>query len=136
MTPIVDDISQLWDVPGNERFRRPAGLTGVYYRHSQGAIVTTDLARRQTFLSARAWLDDYLATVEDWTEGETLPVLLLGNKADLQNVTVNREEYNTFVEENNLLGFFEVSARDNTNISVSVRSLVDSILASNTRLVA
>ena len=123
-------------MPGNERFRRPAGLTGVYYRHSQGAIVTTDLARRQTFLSARAWLDDYLATFEDWTEEETLPVLLLGNKSDLQNVTANREEYNAFVEENNLLGFFEVSARDNTNISVSVRSLVDSVLATNPRLLA
>ena len=121
-------------MPGNERFRRPLGLTGVYYRHSQGAIVTTDLARRQTFLSARAWLDDYLATFEDWTEEERLPVLLLGNKADLQNVTANREEYNAFVEENNLLGFFEVSARDNTNISVSVRSLVDSVLSTNPRL--
>ena len=99
-------------------------------------MCTSPVTRRQTFLSARAWLDDYLATFEDWTEEETLPVLLLGNKADLQNVTANREEYNAFVEENNLLGFFEVSARDNTNISVSVRSLVDSVLATNPRLVA
>ena len=55
----------------------------------------------------------------------------VGNKSDLQNVTVNREEYNLFVEEQNLLGFFEVSARDNTNVSVAVRSLVDSVLATS-----
>ena len=46
-------------------------------------------------------------------------------------VSFNREEYNAFVEEHNLLGFFEVSARDNTNVSVAMRSLVDSVLGSN-----
>ena len=128
-------LSQLWDVPGNERFRRPGGLTGVYYRHSHGAMVTTDLARRQTFLAARAWIEDFLGApdiVDYWgEEGQPAPILLVGNKSDLQNVTVNREEYNLFVEEQNLLGFFEVSARDNTNVSVAVRSLVDSVLATS-----
>ena len=96
--------------------------------------MTTDLARRQTFLTARAWVEDFLASsdvVDNWGEDQPAPILLVGNKSDLQNVTVNREEYNAFVEEQNLLGFFEVSARDNTNVSVAVRSLVDSVLASN-----
>ena len=105
-------LSQLWDVPGNERFRRPGGLTGVYYKHSHGAMVTTDLARRQTFLTARAWIEDFLGApdiVDYWgEEGQPAPILLVGNKSDLQNVTFNREEYNLFVEEQNLLGFFEV----------------------------
>ena len=97
-------------------------------------MVTTDLARRQTFLTARAWIDDFLTSsdiVDHWGEDHPAPILLVGNKSDLQNVTVNREEYNSFVEEQNLLGFFEVSARDNTNVSVAVRSLVDSVLATN-----
>ena len=97
-------------------------------------MVTTDLARRQTFLTARAWIDDFLASsdiVDYWGEDHPAPILLVGNKSDLQNVTVNREEYNSFVEEQNLLGFFEVSARENTNVSVAVRSLVDSVLATN-----
>jgi GTPase SAR1 family protein len=115
-------------VPGNERFRRPAGLTEVYYRHSHGAMVITDLGRRQTFLAARAWIADYRAATGQEELGPP-PILLLGNKSDLQNVTVNREEYNSFVEEYNLLGFFEVSARDNTNVGVAVRSLVDGALA-------
>lgn len=94
----------------------------------------TDLARRQTFLSARAWLEDYLDSTEPGLldDEEPLPVLLVGNKSDLQNVAVNREEYNSFVEEQNLLGFFELSARDNTNVSVAVRSLVDRVLATHT----
>ena len=127
---IIWCVVQVWDVPGNERFRRPGGLTGVYYRHSHGAMVTTDLARRQTFLAAQAWVADYLAS-SDLPDSTPHPVLLVGNKADLQNITYNREEYNTFVEEHNLLGFFEVSARENTNVSVAVRSLVDSVLGSS-----
>ena len=97
-------------------------------------MVTTDLARRQTFLTARAWIDDFLTSsdvVDYWGEDHPAPILLVGNKSDLQNVTVNREEYTSFVEEQNLLGFFEVSARENTNVSVAVRSLVDSVLATN-----
>ena len=98
-------------------------------------MVTTDLARRQTFLTARAWIDDFLASssdiVDSWGEDQPAPILLVGNKSDLQNVTVNREEYTSFVEDQNLLGFFEVSARENTNVSVAVRSLVDSVLATN-----
>ena len=96
--------------------------------------MTTDLARRQTFLTARAWIDDFLASsdiVDCWGEDQPAPILLVGNKSDLQNVTVNREEYTSFVEDQNLLGFFEVSARENTNVSVAVRSLVDSVLATN-----
>ena len=89
-------------------------------------MVITDLGRRQTFLAARAWVADYRAATG---HGQEPPILLLGNKSDLQNVTVNREEYNSFVEEHNLLGFFEVSARDNTNVGVAVRSLVDGALA-------
>jgi len=97
-------------------------------------MVTTDLARRQTFLTARAWIDDFLASsdiVDCWGGDQPAPILLVGNKSDLQNVTVNREEYTSFVEDQNLLGFFEVSARENTNVSVAVRSLVDSVLATN-----
>ena len=97
-------------------------------------MVTTDLARRQTFLTARAWIDDFLTSsdiVDYWGEDQPAPILLVGNKSDLQNVTVNREEYTSFVEDQNLLGFFEVSARENTNVSVAVRSLVDSVLATN-----
>ena len=94
--------------------------------------MTTDLARWQTFLTARAWIDDFLASadiVDCW--GQPAPILLVGNKSDLQNVTANREEYTSFVEDQNLLGFFEVSARENTNVAVAVRSLVDSVLATN-----
>ena len=120
---------QLWDVPGNERF---GGLTSVYYKYSHGAIVTFDLARRETFLSAAAWLADYVAAMELGEEaGGVLPVVLVGNKADVENVNVADQEYVTWVEDNKMLAFYQVSARDNTNVDAAVKVLIDHILATD-----
>ena len=120
---------QLWDVPGNERF---GGLTSVYYKYSHGAIVTFDLARRETFLSAAAWLGDYVTTMElGGGEGGVLPVVLVGNKADVENISVASQEYVTWVEDNKMLAFYEVSARDDTNVDAAVKVLVDHVLATD-----
>ena len=120
---------QLWDVPGNERF---GGLTSVYYKYSHGAIVTFDLARRETFLSAAAWLSDYSTAMELVGEGEggagVLPIVLVGNKSDVENITAARLEFASWVEDNNMLAFYQVSARDNTNVDTAVKVLVDHVL--------
>ena len=76
---------QLWDVPGNERF---GGMTSVYYKYSHGAIVMFDLARRETFLAAAAWLSDYVTAMELGEDEERVPVVLVGSKADVENVVV------------------------------------------------
>ena len=56
-------------------------MTSVYYKYSHGAIVTFDLARRETFLAGLAWLADYTAAME--LEGEeAAPVVMVGNKSD------------------------------------------------------
>ena len=120
---------QLWDVPGNERF---GGMTGVFYKYSHGAILAFDLARRETFLSAAAWLTDYLTNMELVGDSETrLPVVLVGNKADVENITVASQEYNAWVDDNNIIAFYETSARDNTNVDIAVKVLVDHILATD-----
>ena len=60
---------------------RFGGMTSVYYKYSHGAIVTFDLARRETFLAGLAWLADYTAAME--LEGEeAAPVVMVGNKSD------------------------------------------------------
>merc|ERR1719206_1543394 len=119
---------QLWDVPGNERF---GGLTSVYYKYSHGAIVIFDLARRETFLSAAAWLSDYVAAMELGDDGEVVPVVLVGSKADVESAKVSEQEYVNWVEDNKMLGFFTVSVRDNTNVDKAVKVLVDHILATD-----
>ena len=60
--------------------------------------------------------------------GGVLPVVLVGNKSDVENITVARQEYASWVEDNNMLAFYQVSARDNTNVDTAVKVLVDHVL--------
>ena len=107
-------------------------MTSVYYKYSHGAVLTFDLSRRETFLSGAAWLEDYVTAMELEEDEETgaLPVILLGNKADVDNVNAvdETESYRQWVTENKVLAFYEVSARDNTNVDAAVKRLIDHIL--------
>jgi len=118
---------QMWDIPGHERF---GGMTNVYYKYSHGALVVFDLSRRETFLSGLAWLSDYIHSME-LDEDNVMPVMLVGNKNDVDSVHVSRKEYDTWVEDNHVLGFYDVSARNNTNIDEAVNCLLSHILNSN-----
>merc|ERR1712080_574769 len=106
---------QLWDVPGHERF---GNMTGVYYKYAHGAVLVFDLARQETFNSVIAWKEDFVTRMEfDNNPGDDpLPVVVLGNKCDLPNMSVDRQKYNSYVNDNNLLGFYETSARDNKDV--------------------
>ena len=85
--------------------------------------------RQETFDSAVAWKEDFVSKMEMELEpGVALPLVLLGNKCDLPNLAVDRQMYNTFVSENNLLAFYETSARDNKDVSVAVKVLAEHVL--------
>ena len=60
-----------------------------------------------------------------------MPVVLMGNKSDVDTVHVSRREYDTWVEDNHVIGFYDVSARNNTNIDDAVNSLIRHIITSN-----
>ena len=119
-------------------------MTSVYYKYSSGALVTFDLARyqkyiyisqttnyfsvrRETFLSGAAWLTDYINAME-LGEEPVKPVILVGNKSDVENINIASREYSSWVEDNNILGFYEVSARNDSNVDLAINSLLQHIL--------
>lgn len=99
---------QIWDTAGQERFR---SVTRGYYRGAAGALLVYDVTRRQTFAHVATWLADARSNTNPHTV-----MILVGNKADLEEsreVTV--EEAQRFADENNLL-FVETSAKNGTNV--------------------
>ena len=96
------------------------------------------LFRRETFLSGLAWLSDYISAMELEEEGGApLPVVLVGNKSDVDSVRrgeygeASRREYETWVEDNNVIGFWDVSARNDTNIDLAIHGLLQHILTNS-----
>ena len=60
--------------------------------------------------------------------GSPLPVVLLGNKCDLDEAEIDKAQLDKFCEEKRFCGWFDTSAKLNINIDKACRFLVEKIL--------
>ncbi|XP_005097933.1 ras-related protein Rab-32B [Aplysia californica] len=116
---------QLWDIAGHERFGH---MTRVYYKYAIAAIIVFDLSRPATFDSVLKWLEDVNSKVMLSNE-EPVPVLLLANKCDIEDVSIEHDKLNSFCKEKNFVGWFQTSAKTNQNVDDAMNFLVDHILS-------
>ncbi|XP_062309616.1 ras-related protein Rab-38 [Osmerus eperlanus] len=114
---------QLWDIAGQERY---GNMTRVYYREALGALVVFDVTRASTFDAVLKWKDDLDSKVT-LTHGRPVPAVLLANKSD--QVFTPLPKMDAFCRDNGFVGWFPTSAKENTNIEVAARCLVEHILA-------
>ncbi|KAK7104544.1 ras-related protein Rab-32B-like [Littorina saxatilis] len=116
---------QLWDIAGHERFGH---MTRVYYKYAIAAIVVFDLSRPATFDAVLKWLDDVNSKVMLSNE-EPVPVLLLANKCDIDEVNIDRDKIDNFCKEHHFIGWFPTSAKSNTNVEEAMNFLIEHILS-------
>ncbi|TSL04359.1 Ras-related protein Rab-38 [Bagarius yarrelli] len=118
---------QLWDIAGQERY---GNMTRVYYREAVGALIVFDVTRASTFDAVPRWKDD-LDTKVTLSNGKPLPAVLLANKSDQSRDGLSTQipKLDSFCKENGFVGWFETSAKENTNIEAAIRCLVENILA-------
>jgi len=115
---------QLWDVAGHERF---GTMTRVYYKYAIAAIIVFDISRPATFDAVVKWKEDVNSKVV-LANDEPIPLILLANKCDLPNVTIDSAALDEFCKNNGFLSWFKTSAQDNTNIDGAMEFLVQKIL--------
>ncbi|MFX1455994.1 MAG: GTP-binding protein [Promethearchaeota archaeon] len=96
----------LWDIGGQPQFHK---LRTIYFKGSNGALGVFDLASSQTLLKIPGWISSIKKTVK-----RTIPMLLLGNKVDLER-EVDREEAEDLAKR---LGceYLETSAKTGENV--------------------
>jgi len=123
---------QLWDIAGQERF---GNMTRVYYKEAVGALIAFDVTRISTFEAVAKWKADIDAKVTYGAEDKPIPVVLLANKCDLakEGFVKTANEMDRYVKENNFIGWFETSAKDNINIDKAAKFLVGHILENDIR---
>jgi len=66
----------LWDIGGQPQFHK---LRTIYFKGSNGALGVFDLSSNQTLLKIPGWISSIKKTVK-----KTIPMILLGNKVDLE----------------------------------------------------
>ncbi|XP_029310697.1 ras-related protein Rab-38 [Cottoperca gobio] len=115
---------QLWDIAGQERY---GNMTRVYYREAVGALVVFDMTRLSTFKAVLKWKGDLDSKVA-LGNGTPVPAVLLANKSDQRSLCPKLPKLEKFSREYGFVGWYETSAKDNTNIDVAIACLVKSIM--------
>lgn len=127
-----DDVNvslQLWDIAGHERF---GYMTRVYYKYAIAAIIVFDLSRPATFDSVIKWHSDVREKVS-LQDGGPIPIMILANKCDLPDVSINKDVLNRFCRRHNILGWFYTSAKEDIHINEAMRFLVEHIMKNDSR---
>jgi small GTP-binding protein len=99
---------QIWDTAGQERFR---SISKSYFRNAVGAVLVYDIANLTSFDQAVEWLSDLHALA-----APNAYVLLVGNKADLEDKRqVGADLVKEFAERHHLESI-ETSAQSGKNV--------------------
>ena len=96
---------QMWDTAGQEKYK---GLIPSYVRNSSIVFIVYDISSKISFNNVPKWIN-FVKTIESTT------LILCGNKIDLNNREVQKEEGLQLAQKEGI-AFFEVSAKTEENI--------------------
>jgi len=109
---------QIWDTGGQERF---GPIRRMYYRGAKGVLVVYDKSSPETFKRLDYWLGEVEKGCSD------VPIVLVGNKADLPEI-VTLEEGQKFAEKH-ALPLVETSAKTGLNTEKPFNLLAHRIIS-------
>lgn len=115
---------QIWDVGGEERFRF---LLPTYCLGASAAFLLYDITRARTLDNISEWINIVRQ------KAGPIPLILVGAKFDLapSQREVQREYGIQIAEKNMMLGFVEISSKDNYNVNESF-TLLSELTLENT----
>uniref|UniRef100_A0A5K3ET62 Ras-related protein Rab-18 n=1 Tax=Mesocestoides corti TaxID=53468 RepID=A0A5K3ET62_MESCO len=115
-----------WDTAGAEANGMTA-LQPLFYRNAEGVLLVYDVTNRESFENIKNWDDN----VSYYTNNPGIIKMLVGNKIDLMERNVRKEEARDFALRSSML-FVETSALTSENVNNCFHQLVSSIVQSPT----
>ncbi len=103
----------VWDVAGQEHYEKTRGM---YYRGARAALLVYDVTNPVSFEHLDKWIDEIELNV-----GRKLPVLVVGNKIDLER-KVPREKAESYAKDKGYL-YSETSAKTGEGIVEAFKNL-------------
>ena len=113
----------LWDTAGNKAF---GPIINSYYRDVAGFVIVFDVTNRKSYESINYWYNQ----IQENSDGEYIPILLIGNKCDKKSKRLVSFEEATMVAKTLNMEYFETSAKDDINIYESFLSIIKKIYES------
>ena len=115
----------IWDTAGEEKYH---AMAPIFYRGADGAVITFDFTRRETFNRAQKWFEE----LNQFSENNP-KIILVGNKHDLDNKTVTGEEARELAGKYKAI-FLSVSALTGENVNEIFSSLTYEIYHNKTKI--
>jgi len=113
-------LLQIWDFGGQERFRF---LLKNYAKGTRGALFLFDLTRPLSLENIDNWID--ICRSED----PTVPILLIGSKADLEDSSSLDERFiQNMLEKYNFFNFIKVSSKSGSNVETAFKLIAEEIV--------
>lgn len=103
-------VLEILDTAGTEQF---ASMRDLYIKNGQGFVVVYSLTNHQTFQDIKP-MKELITRVKG---SERVPILLVGNKADLEHQREVSEVEGRALAQNWLCPFMEASAKSRTNVN-------------------
>ena len=108
----------MWDTAGNARFRT---ITRAYYRGAAGIIVTYSATKEETFDNVPYWIEEARKFGRP-----DIKLIIVGTGCDCKGKKVDYVTAKDFADEHQL-SFFEVSAKDGTNVELAFLTFIEEI---------
>ena len=113
---------QIWDTAGQERYRN---IAKNYFQSSDGFVIVYDISNIESFEKLDYWIEQIENNSQKFTK-----MILFGNKCDIiDDRKINKEEGEEYAKNKNIK-FFEVSAKEGTNVNEAFECFVKEILNS------
>ena len=123
----------LWDTAGQDRFKC---LPKKYYQNADGVLLLFDVTNEETFNNVTNWMKDVKDNSNKNISNEggkesDIALFLIGNKIDLPNRVITREQAETQAKSLGMK-YFEVSCKINMNIpEVMARMIMECHMKAN-----
>ena len=112
-----------YDTAGEEKYK---AIAFNLIKSADGILLMYDITSMKSFESISEWIKSILTI-----KGEDFPIMLIGNKSDLEeNREVDKEDGENEAKQNNL-HFYETSNKTGNNVKEAVMDLVKLIVEQN-----
>ena len=112
---------QIWDTAGRERFR---SVTKSFYKGAHGMILIFSVNDIKSFDNIRSWISSLKEEIN-----EKVPIILVGNKIDCKDRTIDKSEGEELANEFNIK-YYECSAKTGENINLVFDELTKEMVKS------
>ena len=112
---------QLWDTAGQEKYK---SIANNLILKSQGIIIMYDITNKESYKNIQTWIN----LVNEKNGNNKLPILIVGNKIDLEDKRIISKEEGKKFSKNKNYKFIETSCLNGHNIKKAITRICKFII--------